>query len=666
MSYTGRSADAYARRPTDDRSRDTAYADDRRRRSTDASMKDPRDPAHGDDRRRRSTDVSTKDSKDDSFKPRSLQRKHSSGTADGSGREKSHGHESLVKLFRKYAEETSELARLKADRAHMNKILKTRQAEYERSLAKHAELYPSVPEMQNMSRMKYAGHVANLDLQIQKIQRNADAIAEAISQALVGSVREGEMRTSVTSPSFQIHPQQESIIELKAENAELKSKFHQLQANWEQERAEHLKVLRQMQEEMKKMEKMRTEMKNLEKDKEKELEVAKKLKEETERNVKDVKDQLSRMQKDHKQTSDELAARLSKQEQASVKATQDCGDIKALVDREASAWKSAISDITTDISELTSRVESLSTPPAQDVSEAANIDSNVVADLTRQIKEHESKLSRLDADALERVAETIDIKIPALESKLSSLQEKVDIGIPEALDKKEQDIFKQVVNYVQIMSEYLGKKVDSINDALKGIKNRVEALEQASTSGQTASVNNDQLQQLISEVSSLKSKLEPCEQAIQKLDKELRNQIQQANQATSTLGQDLNGQLDAVRQSLFVLNSQYNNLTTRSLAEHIIGYLRQMYPQSDQLIADIKALNLRVGAVQADLEGIKVKYDERSLAPESNGCANGNDAQVAGAKRKRLDSTTANGLKSPRLANGRLANGANASSADGR
>jgi chromosome segregation ATPase len=500
----------------------------------------------------------------------------------------------------------------------MNKILKTRQAEYERSLAKHAELYPSVPEMQNMSRMKYAGHVANLDLQIQKIQRNADAIAEAISQVLVGSVREGEMRTSVTSPSFQIHPQQEGIIELKAENAELKSKFHQLQASWEQERAEHLKVLRQMQEEMKKMEKMRTEMKNLEKDKEKELEAAKKLKEETERNVKDVKDQLSRMQKDHQQTSDELAARLSKQEQASVKATQDCGDIKAFVDREASAWKSAISDITNDISELTSRVESLSTPPAQDVSEAANIDSNVVADLTRQIKEHESKLSRLDADALERVAETIDIKIPALESKLSSLQEKVDIGIPEALDKKEQDIFKQVVNYVQIMSEYLGKKVDSINDALKGIKNRVEALEQASTSGQTASINNDQLQQLMSEVSSLNSKLEACEQAMQKLDKELRNQIQQANQATSTLGQDLNGQLDAVRQSLFVLNSQYNNLTTRSLAEHIIGYLRQMYPQSDQLIADIKALNVRVGAVQADLEGIKVKYDERSLAPESN------------------------------------------------
>ncbi|KAL1838888.1 hypothetical protein VTJ49DRAFT_2079 [Mycothermus thermophilus] len=648
MSYTSRTSDAYSRRPTDDRRRDSAPGDerDRRRRSTDASTKDRQNPP--DSPRESRPAISTS--------ARSLQRKAS--TSSFSGLDRGNASETPTELFKNYADAVSDWARLKSEKDTLDKALKKRKAEYERSVTKHAELFPSVPELRNMNLKRHLDHFAWLDAQIHKARRRVDNLAESLERIIAdkpANLREGQPRTPIAGPS------QQEISNLQAEISALQSTLQQVESEHAEERtklrSKSNEQLEKMRQEMK--QEMKQQVENAVNDIKKEMaekitEATKKSKEEMNGDVKSVKDQLSTMgadfqklQADFKQYRDDAKAKFSKQEKdvKAAKSGLSKTEITTLIQTETSPFKSSISGLTSDISELTSRVNTLSGERTSIAKDIASLGSRL-ADADRKIEEHETKLSGLDMEALDQAAE-MSIGFPALQTKVDSIQSKMDAvpgevdqkvsniqtkvdAIPGEIDQKQEDLFEKVKAYVGKMGSLLGTQVDKVQNDVTSTKKRIEALMQASVvrpslrGGDPSSSARDHTTTPVSEsafsdarAAAINANVEAFNAAIQELrngNAELSERISKLIQGLPADVQGLKAEVEMLRHSVLVLSARFDHLSTKSLAEHIIGYLRQLYPEPDQLVADIKLLKrqlehtgARIGSVETKLEDFKVK-----------------------------------------------------------
>ncbi|KAL2265565.1 hypothetical protein VTJ83DRAFT_6665 [Remersonia thermophila] len=665
MAYTGRTSDAYSRRPTDDRRRDLMPSEDERRRSISAAAQ-------------------------------LLQRKVSTSSLPGV--ERGGASETPMGLFKNYADAVSDWAWLKSEKDTLDKVLKQRKAEYERSMAKHAELFPSVPELQNMHLKKHLDHRASLDAQIHKAQRRVDSLAESLERIIADKPR---------APT--VGPSQPDVDRIQAEIAALRSTLEKIESDRARERKKSELESNRRLEEMKQA--MRLEMKQQLEDAVKDIQkdmsekIAKAVnasKDETHGGVKRIEDQLLTMragfhkfQEEFQQSQDDTRVKLAKQQKdlEAAKSGLSKTEITALLQTETSPLKSSISGLTTNISELSSLVNALSGERASDAKDIARL-RNRLAEADRKMEEHEIKLSSLDMEALDLAAE-MSIGFPELLRKVDSLQSKVGAApgdvdekvfkvqsrldaIPGEIDKKQEELFGKVQAYVGKVGSLLGAQVDEVRKDVTGTKKRVEALETSSAAkpslrcgGDASSLSTQDHATTPGSESApsdamaavIKTNVEAFNAAIEALRNEnarLSERIsklmydQQELQGLASRSQGLAAEVDTVRHSVLVLSARFDNLSTRGLAEHMIAYLRHLYPESDQLVADIKLLKeqldqvgARVGSVETELRDFKDGIDGLDGGPgpfwSGNGVAGREHSEnwmQAGAKRKRLDSLT--------------------------
>jgi chromosome segregation ATPase len=292
-------------------------------------------------------------------------------------------------------------------------------------------------------------------------------------------------------------------------------------------------------------------------------------------------------------------------------------EISTLIEEKISTWKP-------DASDLLSRVDKLTGDLARNAQDAINLRNDLTACTQRveeeaqKVDEHESKLSNLDIEELQRVLEVMSVGFPALETKVAAIQVKVD-GVPNDMETRHQQLFDLVKKFVTGMATELAQTVDGVQNTVKDYGPRIAALEKALAGGApplTAGIENasaDALPSTNPDMASIRSDCDSTKAAVDRLTQEhaeLSLKIDQATQDIAAAKVDTNQQLDQVRLSIKVIDTQINNLSTRSLAEHIIGVLEQLYPNSHQLVADIGGLKTLVDRLGSRLDGLEGRVQD--------------------------------------------------------
>jgi chromosome segregation ATPase len=177
----------------------------------------------------------------------------------------------------------------------------------------------------------------------------------------------------------------------------------------------------------------------------------------------------------------------------------------------------------------------------------------------------------------------------------------------------------------------LNRKWNSLNERLQQVEARLDQDRQSLMDGlKRVEIRLDELppeprpQSLLDldpEVSKFKIKVEKFEGEFEKLSSEVH---------------DVKGNCEALTHQFTVLDSQYNNITTRPLAEHIIAHMELVYPSNRQILEDLDYLKQRIAKVELDLAHATAAAEG---ARQRSDVATGNRAASPGPgnKRRRLD-----------------------------
>ncbi|KAK4241356.1 hypothetical protein C8A03DRAFT_12343 [Achaetomium macrosporum] len=699
MSY--RSADAYSRRPTDDdrrgsdgrdRYRDSysrarpsshyPYRDDRYRRETrdtDAAPRERRIPPESPHDPPPPTPAKS-DLATVSARPEQCSRESpvSRSPAASPSLDSDDACKKLVRLLKKQCEIEFELARLKRDREHLNDKLKQRQAEYEKSMVKHAE-FPSVPEVQNMHRTRYAEQVRFLDAQITKAQEEAVKASCAALQAMrdlfSAQNRESDDKGAASAAFLQ---QAEKLKKQEAEITELKAKHRQLEERKEAEIKELRTKIRQL-EERNSQDKsdLKAELSRRDAEMKGEMMMLKKaMSDEWKRELKEQlglhRLEFEKQRADQKQSQQtDLRSQFSKHEEELRKAVEQqllahrsssdtisTQEISTLIQKQSLTLQS-------DVSGLSIRVDELTGQLAQRTQDSVNLRNSLdtctqqVEDQARKINDHEAQLSNIDFDVLDRVAEAISFDLPNLKRKVERIQSKVD-DIPKEIDAKHDALYGKVEQYVGRIGTSLGQILDDTQRTVENHGARIKALEEGAASGggradiPQGHATELEFESINSDVAAIKTDYELTKAEVNRLAQEysgLVDQINQANQSVKEASQSFQNQLQPIQLSIVSLDTRYNNLSTRALAEDILAHLAQVYPDAGQITADIGALKTlaesldsRIESLEGRVEDFKESFEEKFEGSVSNGqerlyreydeCAN----HSVGHKRKRMGS----------------------------
>ncbi|KAG7285092.1 hypothetical protein NEMBOFW57_009712 [Staphylotrichum longicolle] len=480
-----------------------------------------------------------------------------------------------------------------------------------------------------MHRVKYSERVRLLDTQIQKAQDEINESAEVVVTAMLNAAprQNGPMdAASKMADSAVTVQQQEVAAKQEAEISELKSKVHNMEARHTQDMSElKAEFSRQFEEMNRQMEEL---VKGVRKDEGKAL---KSLKEdvtgEMKEVVKEVKKDIIKEVKTMNATEEMEQKIRAMRENSAAKNSFESNStldpaISTLIQQESQARQS-------EISGLIRRVDEQHGQLVQHTQEIAALRGSQ-ATCAQQVEEHETRLSSLDTDALEEAAETVSIKVPDLQRTVAGIQTTlnqttenlrgVDVpglqravadvqarldDIPREVDSRQQALDARVREVVKNMGDVLGSTLDEVEGSVTKHDKRLRDLEELASVGRLVP---DMRQAQAADVelgstgiASFKPDYDMTKATVVRLTQE---------------SESINGQLEMLRQSFTGLDSQFNNLTTRALAECIIGHLEQLYPNSRQLSADVDGLKTatlgldsRVGSLEGLLQGFKGKAD---------------------------------------------------------
>ena len=193
---------------------------------------------------------------------------------------------------------------------------------------------------------------------------------------------------------------------------------------------------------------------------------------------------------------------------------------------------------------------------------------------SQTVEEHAGKLSGIDLDNLDKVADMMDLMIPMLQRKMDRF--------PAEIDNKHNSLLEQVKTLTGKVAMTAGELVQGIQSTVDAQAERIKKLESApSTASGWATIAK--LEPLKTTIASIKAECDSTRTLVDGLNNQyagLSIQIKQINDDVVTSNKNLSDQLDFVWQSTTSLDTRFNNLSTRGLAEHIIGQLEQVYPNA--------------------------------------------------------------------------------------
>ena len=458
-----------------------------------------------------------------------------------------------------------------------------------------------MPEVQNMHRVKYAERIRSLDAQIQKFQDEVHGTIESVVQAIA---QNGESEPKAGAPPVSLQ-QRETVKKQQAEIDELKAKLRKIEADRSQDRTElAAEFSRQLVEMKQQTEEM---VKGMKKEVTKEIkamkttndDVAGEMRAQMSRAAEVIKKEVEeevtgktgeqlramRWEFEKRQTEqgtsqqNDLLSRLSKHKEDLTKSVEQQLSAHRRRNSSETALSTARSTVIqqADTSSLESRIDQ----------EIATLRGSIASihqqleDQCQKVEEHESTLSNLDTDVLDKAAETMSLALPKLQKNVANVQTKVD-GILQEVDSRQKALRDQVDQYLCNAIDTLAKRVD---DDWKKNDARIKELEKASAESDAVTPEA---------VALFKSNLDTTKAAVDQLSQEMSARVG-----------DVASRLAMVRHTATCLETRFNNMTTKAQAECIIRHLEQLYPSSSQLVADINALKALIGGLLSRIASLE-------------------------------------------------------------
>ncbi|KAL2149494.1 hypothetical protein VTH82DRAFT_8145 [Thermothelomyces myriococcoides] len=543
----------------------------------------------------------------------------------------------LISLLKRHDAAVVEVSRLRAERDPLEKVWKKRQEEYEKSKIKHAE-FPSVPEVQNLHRVKYGERLHHLDAEIRKAQDIANETGRAIALAISGCSQPAE------PPKGQLAEISELRSELRKLKAERLQERNKHEAELEKQFAELREQLtkqftKQLSEQAEKIDRGLSEMS--------EIKTRSSIKEEIGQDI-ERRLRVTREEFD-KRLSDGLEAVTSAK--ASVRMQKETTALRT----DVSSLLKRVDDLTRELTRNAQKVATFRDELTEQLAESGRGVASLRKDLSvcvqrveveaRKVEEHEEKLSGLDTEALEGVAEKMSIEFPDLQRKMEDVRAKMDSAISrQEVEAKQNSLLAKVQRYVTESGETFARIVDEVQKTTAEHSVQIEELKKASMD--TARVGADpetkvEFETISSDIASIKSEFDATKVTVDKLSKDV----------STIVDEDLKNQLEMVRFSIKVLDSQFSNLSTKSLAEHILGQLAQIYPNAHQIHADIEALKTMINGLAFRIGELERRTEGLGRAQVNDNMPCGCQAQACASETNSSDMSKALNKQDPSLAN---------------
>jgi chromosome segregation ATPase len=254
---------------------------------------------------------------------------------------------------------------------------------------------------------------------------------------------------------------------------------------------------------------------------------------------------------------------------------------------------------------------------------------STVKDKLRQSEERVVGVEVFVKDALVKFGQVLDNvtrRVKNVETRLGELPARA--STPSQQDPEMRSRVENVLDEFEKISkefELTNGRLEFLKDQVKQLETRFEELPQQAGPAESL-VHSDP------EVSKFKTKVAKFEGDFEKLSTEV--------QGVSATFEYLNHQITN-------LDNQYNNITTKPLAEHILAHMELVYPNNREIIANMQELQLRMYGVEQ--EGKQARESVEELRRRVN-VVTGQQAAPGQPpnKRRRMDEG-ANGSSRPSL-----------------
>jgi len=511
-------------------------------------------------------------------------------------------------VFLEYGDLVAEKARLNLQLDGVDRAAKQRSLEYEKSMQMHPE-FQSVPELQNRFRGRLARDIQRLEEQQRSHEERyvhaADKIASQILDGLPladmkARLGEGggdtlkEVKPELASlrdqmnelkDSFKLqlaHLQNKQVLALDARTEEYTSQLTHLKneqvSKFATQRDEYTTILEKQQLAFKQqMDQMRMDMLVAQAERE-------------QRQREEFKAQFSKYEEQIKtlvQAQDTTQA-LSMQAQASTDGlaslrTEHAGlksDLSALSDRvdglarQLAQYKDEIKPLRESIDECSASANKslslLSSVDLEGVDQIAEVFVGAWPTLQNKVADHERRIEEV-AQGLQSVKATPEP--PAPPTPPAPVAAAVDPSLARTVEQASATA-AQVKRVQEEMGTLWGGMLDDLDERMGLLTTRTAALEELAA--------------------NLPRSPPPDVDLIKGTTDKLGQDFVKLTEKVEVVNDKMEQKCEYLNHQFTTLDSQYNNLSTKALAEHIIAQMEVFYPKNAQIVADIDMLSKTV------------------------------------------------------------------------
>ncbi|KAK3315180.1 hypothetical protein B0H66DRAFT_335958 [Apodospora peruviana] len=643
--------------------------------------------------------------------------------------------EAFSGVFKTWIKNTAEYSRMSITRDNLAKALAARTAEYERSRPKHAE-FPSIAEMQNRFRNRDAAELQKaqdaMKVAYKEAEKAADKLGPIMLPFLEGKIGKKEpdgvfqkkeldalreqvkdmknafdqfqdsSKTDYQEHSKELHTQynqQQKAIkkendDLRDQLRELKGLFVQFQDVSKKERQEQLEQMKELQTQKshqqelinKENDNLREQVKEMKTQFVQLRDVSQKERTALRKEIEALQVQQKQQQEVSRKDNDNIGIKLTKISELQKQLVDESAGLHEQIKNIRAQFAHELKQLTSDVTgleegnaRLTESITGLNGQLAQTNPDIANLR----AALESRVSGLEKKLSDLDWETLDKVAEDFTFKVPELEETVRKLQEDL-ANLPQTVEREAvRKIQEEMANlprtvekagsqpaapvssdqqamHAKLLAELkeishqqflkfsdalvvsAGKMVDGVREEAKKLTGRVTVVE-------------EKLEQTHKTMDSLRADLQALDgiRAATRIAA-LEGSFLELQKDLDGIGTDLKQKTEYLNLSITTLDSRFSNLTTKGLAEVIIGHIEHFVPNPHQLGADLAALDAKVRDVSRLLEELSPGLAETSQKGQDEIKSSVESWGGKPQKRRRLNLSPngINGILRPPVANG--------------
>lgn len=550
-----------------------------------------------------------------------------------------------------------------------------RRLEYDRSMSKHAE-YPSVSEYHNRYRQKHDKELAQLEKEHKQVTAELDKASEQLGANLANTIPI-EAEALVQRHIKRMFDKRDTALEDKVNSLQqaLDTKLEALnsQPNQTNDIDEKLRVQRE--DFAKQITQQQQMFDNM-------MESQKRLEDQ----VAELRKEKQDMQATSVQTQDELKKQLEKLEGRQKNEVMLQQEQTKLLWAELDRIRADKQKVEVEVPHLRSahtghgaRLEILERNLANVKTDTANVKAGQ-AQIKRQnevwakldleemamvTKDNRADIRRLDIKTLERVQEAFEEEWKPLQDSVQALLERFEKLERNTVDTKDlvgqlkrehehlaktvAQLEVQTVNGAVAQAAELNSRQSSLADGsgtprrsqgpdpelihLKGMVNKISGdikglWKYSTASFQDANNNYRGVREAVTDLRTRIDRLptELREESVQHQDLEVtsvKTKVEKVEGELEKVATDMRGNIENLNHRVTGLDTQYNNITTKSLAEMIIAHMELVYPHPRAILADIAALSQRLAKVENKFGSRLGEYND-----ENSGVGN---------KRKRVE-----------------------------